>query len=122
MSILGNPSKNITIFVQRGVDFETTFTMRNPDGSLVDLSTSSFLGQVRKTKTSPTVEAEFSFSVSGNEVTISLPTSETDSMIAGDNDIDEASKYVYDILWLNGEETLRPFEGALIFSETVTRV
>jgi hypothetical protein len=122
MSIIGNPSKDITLFIQRGIDFETDFGITNPDGSPATLTGTSFAGQVRKTKTSPTVVADFSFNIVGDRVYISLPTSETDSMIAGDTDTSEESKYVYDILWTNGDETHRVFEGTLIFSETVTRL
>jgi len=121
MSILGNPSKDITIYVKRGENFVTSFTINNPDGSLADLSTSSFEGHVRKTKTSPAIEAEFQFSISNNEVSMTLPTSETDPMVSGDLDTDEASKYVYDVMWTNGSESYRIFGGALIFSETSTR-
>jgi hypothetical protein len=121
MSILGNPSKDITIYVKRGENFVTSFNIANPDGSLADLSNSTFEAHVRKTKTSPTIEAQFQFSISNNEVTMSLPTSETDSMVSGDNDTDEASKYVYDVMWTIGVDTYRIISGALIFSETSTR-
>lgn len=121
MSILGNPSKDITIYVKRGENFTTSFSISNPDGTIVSLSGSTFEGQVRKTKTSLTVEADFSFSISNNEVTMTLPTTETDPMVSGDNDTDEASKYVYDVMWTYSGQTYRIFGGALIFSETVTR-
>jgi hypothetical protein len=121
MSILGNPSKDITIYVKRGENFTTSFSINNPDGTPVTLTGTTFTADVRKTKTSPTVEASFTFSISGTEVTMTLPTSETDPMVSGDNDTDEASKYVYDVMWTYSGQTYRIFGGALIFSETVTR-
>lgn len=121
MSVIGNPSKDITLYVQRGVNFTTSFGINNPDGTPANLVGSTFEAKVRKTKTSPTVEADFSFSISGNEVTMSLPTSETNSMVAGDLDTDEESKYVYDVIWITGGQSYRIFGGALIFSETVSR-
>lgn len=121
MSVIGNPSKDITLYVQRGVNFNTSFTITNPDGTPVNLAGSTFEGKVRKTKTSVTVEADFSFSITGNEISMSLPTSETNTMVAGDLDTDEASKYVYDVMWTTGGQSYRIFGGALIFSETVTR-
>lgn len=124
MTNIGSRAANKTIYVKQGTDWTATFWFTNPDGSVVDLTGSSFGGQIRRSRLSSDIAATFTFSVnlSTNKVTASLSGVITSAMVAGEKEIDEDSKYVYDWEWTKSDTTIDRFqEGALILSAEVTR-
>jgi hypothetical protein len=124
MTEIGQRASNLTIYIKRGSDWTTTFTIFNPDDSPVDLSGSSFAGQIRKVRLAEEIVASFIFSINEltNEVTVSLPKSVNNSIPCGENEDSRLSKYVYDFEWTRSDGSVDRFqEGPLIISADVTR-
>jgi hypothetical protein len=117
----GKPAKeNITIL--QGSDFVMRFTIKNPDGSIVDLTGSSFAGQIRRPKSSPGITEQFDVTKTGNEVSFSIPKSRTSAIPAGEKVNDAESIYFYDIEWTDSRGITKRFlEGRVSVSKEVTR-
>lgn len=78
------PAVNITI--EKGTDFENSFTINNPDGSVFNLSGYSAVAKIKKYPTS-SVSTPFSVSIvsgSGN-IRISMASSITSQLSEGRN-------------------------------------
>jgi hypothetical protein len=121
---IGSPANNVPIYVKRGSDWTATFTLYNSDDEVVDLTDSSFRGEIRKKRLSPNMLAEFAFDInlSTNEVTVSLDKEDIRVMEVGETDDDKRSKYVYDWEWTRADGSIDRFqEGTLTISSEVTR-
>lgn len=124
MPTVGNKPPCINSYVLQGSTFEKSFVIKDSLGALVDLTGSSFAGQVRKTRLSTTIAATFDITIDFllSRVTYSLSAAITAAMTAGETDESEDSQYVYDIEWTKANGTIqRIFGGILTLSPEVTR-
>lgn len=115
------PIRNLII--PQGQDWSETFTI-STGGSLVSIAGSTFRGHIRKTPTSSTKTAEFTFSLNTgtNVVTFSLADTVSDAITVGDKVTDAASRYVYDVEWVDSGGTVkRIFQGTISFDPNTTR-
>lgn len=124
MVTIGTKPPCVNTFVLQGSTYKKAFVIKNSAGALVDLTGSSFVGQIRRTKSSTTVVASFTFSVnlSLSRVEYSLSAATTAAMTAGATDDSSDSQYVYDIEWIKSDGSIqRIFGGVLTLSPEVTR-
>lgn len=124
MPTVGTKPPCINSYVLQGSTFEKSFTIKDSAGTLVNLTESSFAGQVRKTRLSTTVAATFTITIDLglSKVTYSLSAAVTAAMTAGETDESEDSQYVYDIEWTKPDGSIqRIFGGVLTLSPEVTR-
>lgn len=123
MGAIGSRARKIDFYIKQGSDWSTAFTIMDSNG-IVDLTGSSFAGQIRKTRLSENASASFTFSVNltTNKVTVSLSDTVTGSLEAGEDETDSESKYVYDFEWTRSDGTVDRFqEGQIIVSSGATR-
>ena len=100
--------------------------LRNPDGTLVDLTGCIVRGQVRRNPASPTVVAEFGIAYAPVRTDgwyeFSLTDTDTAAMTAGARVDDTASTYAYDIELVDATgRVFRLLYGALRLRAEVTR-
>lgn len=107
------PSVNITI--EKGMDFEATYVVTNPDGSVYVLTNQSATAKIKK---HPTASSSGSFSTSitsgVGEIKISMASSITSDLTSGRN--------YYDVVITNsvtGKKT-KVFEGMALVRDTVS--
>jgi hypothetical protein len=104
------------IVIDQGADFATTITVENENG-VVDLSSYTARGQIRKHYTSSTaVDFNVTIEVPKTEgkVTLSLTNAQTGAM--------EAGRYVFDAELVSASNTVsRLVEGIATVSPQVTR-
>jgi hypothetical protein len=104
---------NIT--VDQGSNYSTTVALTDDDGDAISLVGYTAAAQIRKHYTS-TNAISFSTSIleSNGQITISLTTTQTNSMTSG--------KYVYDIEIISSANVVsRVLEGILTITPGVTR-
>jgi hypothetical protein len=106
---------NINLIIEQGADYNVDFTIRNDDGSrlnLTDYSVSSFL------KKHPTSIKTYPFNVSftnrlAGEIKVSMDSTITNTLSEG--------RYVYDVLLTSGNGTkTRVIQGNILVSPGVT--
>lgn len=105
----------VNLVVDQGADFTTTITLKEDDGSLLDLSTYGGAAQMRKHYTS-TSATNFTVSLAGNSgvVTLTMSANTTSNLTAG--------RYVYDLeLTDTGGVVSRIVEGIVTVTPNVTR-
>lgn len=103
------------LYVDQGTSFLQTFTLRNPDGTLLDITGYTGRAQFRKEYTS-TEAFNFVVSLGGNTgvVTIALTPNTTSNVSAG--------RYVYDVeIESNTGVVTRLLEGFITLTPEVTR-
>jgi hypothetical protein len=107
------PAVNLTI--DKGTDFEATFTVTNSDGSAFSLNNYAATAKIRK---HPTASASKSFSttitVATGEIKISMSAANTSGLTAGRN--------YYDLIITNSStnKITKVFEGTAIVTDTVS--
>jgi|NOAtaT_6_FD_contig_51_933742_length_677_multi_1_in_0_out_0_1 hypothetical protein len=124
MPTIGSRAANAKLAINQGSDFSFEMDLKDSVGAVVSLTGSSFQGQVRKTKDSPTVVCSFVVAVNTttNKVTFSLANTVTAAIPAGPRPSDSDSQYVYDIDWIKpGGSKERILEGIVEVSSEVTR-
>jgi len=115
--------------VEQGATFSKTFTLKDASGAVINLSTYTGRGQIRKYhRSDDPPEATFvvAFFTNGTDgkLVISLTAAVTAALTAGETVGDVRSKYVYDIeLFVTATPTIvrRILEGDLYVSPEVTR-
>lgn len=103
------------LYVDQGTSFLQTFTLRNPDGTPLDITNYTGRAQFRKEYTS-TEAFSFTVSLGGNTgvVTLSLAPNTSSNVAAG--------RYVYDLeLESNTGVVTRLLEGFITLTPEVTR-
>jgi hypothetical protein len=124
MTTIGSRAANAKIEVKQGSDFAFEMDLKDSTGTVVNLTGSSFQGQVRKTKNSPTVVCAFSVAINTttNKATFSLSNTVTAAIPAGNHPTAPESQYVYDIEWIKpGSLRERVLEGVFEVWAEVTR-
>lgn len=109
-------SGKLDLTIEQGSTFSRTITIKDSSNVVVDISTDTFAGQVRKRHQSGTVEASFTFTITdgaNGEVTATISATDTASMDPGD--------FVYDIEWTSGSTVTRLLEGVATVTPEVTR-
>ena len=109
-------ARNINLVLDQGVDFEATFTIRNENGSALNLTGYSGAAQLRKhpeaSKSTPFV-VTFPNRVNG-QIKVAMASTVTSAI--------EGGRYVYDLVLVspNAYKT-RPIQGNLLVIPGVTR-
>lgn len=109
-------SGKLDLTIEQGATFSRTITIKDASNVVVDISTDTFEGQVRKRHQSGTTEASFTMTVTdgpNGEVTATISATDTAAMDAGD--------HVYDIEWTSGSTVTRLLEGTATVTPGVTR-
>lgn len=120
---------NLDLLIEQGTTFKRTITVKNSLDVEVDLTGSTFRGQIRKTPSSQTVAATFVCTLL-NQIT---DTGKVDIVISAENTalipLATASKplltsenFVYNIEWVKPDSSVvRILEGLAIVSPEVTK-
>lgn len=99
--IIGYKGERLDLLIRQGATFgPVVMTITNPDGSPVNLLDSVFRGQIRKFFNSPTIEATIVASVTNGllgQVTFSIPAEQTEVLVAGSDEEQPESQYVWDL-------------------------
>ena len=109
-------SGKLDLTIEQGATFSRTITIKDASNVVVDISTDTFAGQVRKRHQSGTVEATITCIVTdgpNGEVTATISATDTAAMDTGD--------FVYDIQWTSGSTVTRLLEGVATVTPEVTR-
>lgn len=105
----------VNLVVDQGTTFETSVTLTDDNGDLVDLTNYSGAGQIRKHYTSSNSVA-FTVTLGGanGTITLGLSANSTANLVAG--------RYVYDIEITTTSNTVnRILEGIVTVTPQVTR-
>lgn len=105
----------VNLVVDQGADFTTTVTLKNDDGSALNLENYSGAGQIRKHYTSSTA-TNFTVTLTADTgiVTLSLSDTQTSALTAG--------RYVYDVELTDPDGIIsRIVEGIVTVTPNVTR-
>ncbi len=110
-------SGKLDITVEQGATFERNITIKDSSNVAVNISGSTFQGQIRKRHQSATKEADFDFTISnasGGVFIATITATNTGNMEPGD--------FVYDIEWTQSDATVtRLLEGTATVTPQVTR-
>jgi len=103
------------IYMEQGSDFSTSFTIRDANDSLMDLSSYTGRSQMRKHHSSQTAH-DFTIITSSNGlVTLSMTAEATANV--------EEGRWVYDVELVSGANVVtRPIEGQVVVKPEVTRL
>jgi hypothetical protein len=117
---MATDSNILDLEIKQGQDEELLITVKNEDGSLVDLTGFTFAGQVRDTFIGSLIFS-FSFQVQNQgtnqgEVKMTVAASVTSRV-----KINQPTSYVYDVEMNSGSKKTRILEGKLGLSPEVTR-
>jgi hypothetical protein len=102
VSSVGNFGQELNLQIRQGATFgPVVVTLTDATEQPLDLTGCQFRGQIRKTRSSPVVVAEFSFTISDplvGKVSFGLADDVSLTIPCGDTTRDPLSQYVYDIL------------------------
>ena len=109
-------ARNINLVLDQGVDFEATFTIKNENGSALNLTGYSGAAQLRK---HPEASKSTAFTVTyPNRVNGQIKVAMTDTVTA----TIEGGRYVYDLVLTSPNDyKTRPIQGNLLVIPGVTR-
>ncbi len=112
----------LDLYIEQGTTFKTKLTFKDANEVLIDISSWSFAGQIRRTYDATSILASFAFAIQNQitntgEVIVSLTNTQTSGIPA------EAAitNYAYDIEATISGEVRRMVEGKVKFSAEVTR-
>lgn len=105
----------VNLSLDKGVDFESTFSVTNSDGSVYSLLNHTASAKIKKHPSSSTYKSfSTAITVSIGQIRISMASSITDTLSVGRN--------YYDVIVTNsntGRKT-KVFEGSIIVNDSVT--
>ena len=104
------------IYIDQGSDFETTISLTDSNGDILDLTGYTVLAQIRKTYGSTTLAGTFTTALVANTGQLTLTLADTITAAMG------SGRYVYDVLLTDssGDKT-RVLEGQTILTPGVSR-
>lgn len=105
----------VNLVIDQGTTFETTVTLRDDSGDILDLTGYSASGQIRKHYTSSN-STSFAITLGGanGTVTLAMSANTTANVVAG--------RYVYDVeLTTASSQVSRIMEGIVTVTPQVTR-
>lgn len=119
-------SRRYDLTVYQGETFDLLLRLKNENGTPFDLTGWQVRGQIRKTRRSVDVVANFEFVISNpitGEIQVILPFDVTEAIPAGETVSDLRSRYVYDIEIFNSQTNVvkRILEGYVRVSPEVTK-
>tara|TARA_Y100000114_G_scaffold153321_1_gene173061 strand:- start:494 stop:829 length:336 start_codon:yes stop_codon:yes gene_type:complete len=110
-------SGKLDITVEQGATFQRNITIKDSANVAINISGSTFQGQIRKRHQSATKEADFDFSITNatnGQFIASITAANTTTMEPGD--------FVYDIEWTQSDASVtRLLEGTATVTPQVTR-
>lgn len=109
-------SGQLDLIVEQGSTFSRLITIKDETNNPVNITSSSFGGQMRKRHLSEDILATFTCTVTdgvNGKLTINLTDEQTSAIPSGE--------WVYDIEWYNGSVTGRLLRGTAYVSPEVTR-
>ena len=109
-------SGRLNLTIEQGSTFSRVVTITNSEGNPVNITSSTFSGQIRKRYGSTDVEATFTCIVTdgaNGKLSVQLTAEQTAACSTGD--------LVYDIEWYNSNNTARLLEGTATITPEVTR-
>jgi hypothetical protein len=118
------------LYIEQGASFLRKLTFKDCDGNLVDLSSYTFRGQIRKYVSSPTIALSFTCTVlsqvtNKGELELSLTAEQTASLVLDQqtSPIRQAQEMCYDLEKVDGSTGFveRILEGLISVSPEVTR-
>jgi hypothetical protein len=124
--VLGTFGEELTLKIRQGATLGPfTASVKNPDGSPVDLTGSIIRGQIRKRANDTEVVATLTITIdpgTGGTYSITMPWSETAALACGDSINASASQYVHDIEWQDASGKVLPlYYGKVLVFREVTR-
>ena len=104
----------VNISIQKGTDFENTYTISNPDGSPVNLTGYSGVSKIRKFPESTiTIPFSVSFVPSAGQIVLSMASTVTSQL--------ESGRQYYDILLTSPTNKKdRTFEGMALVTSSIS--
>lgn len=109
---IGFIGEELDLLIRQGATFGPfRMTIKNPDGSPVNLQDAVFRGQIRKAPDSLTIEAAFQFMVTDpmqGKVEFEIDAVTTAAIVAGMTASSNESAYVYDIEYVNEANRVLP--------------
>jgi predicted molibdopterin-dependent oxidoreductase YjgC len=104
----------VNLLIEQGSDFSTSYTLRDENGLVVDLSTFTGRSQMRKHHSSNTAHS-FTVNTFANGLVTLVMTAAVTANI-------EDGRWVYDIELVSGSNVVsRPIEGQVVVKPEVTR-
>jgi hypothetical protein len=121
-----NVGTELDLELQQGADFSHALTILDAAQSPVDLAGASFNAQLRKNWRSTAVLANFGADIATDTtsgvVTLTLNANDTAALLAGEDEADPMSAYVWDVeMTDSGGKTSYPFFGTVTVRGRVTR-
>ncbi len=105
----------VNIVIEKGVDFDATYTVTNDDNSVFSLTNQSATAKIKKHPTATTSKSfTTTITVQTGEIKISMGSTHTDDLSAGRNNYDVIITHS-----VTGKIT-KVFEGMALVKETVS--
>jgi len=105
----------VNIVIEKGVDFDATYTVTNADNSVYSLTNQSATAKIKKHPTATTSKSfTTTITVQTGEIKISMGSTNTDDLSAGRN--------YYDVIITHSStgKVTKVFEGMALVKETVS--
>lgn len=123
---IGSYGERMDVLLRQGGTFGPyTATMKNPDGTAVDLTGCLIRGQLRKKALDTTIVATLDCAITnatGGVYTFGLSAATTAAIPAGEKVTDRASQYVWDLELVDSSGRVIPlYYGPVIILREVTR-
>lgn len=118
---VGNVGEAIPLRIKQGATFSVPATIRNSDGTAVNLAGATLLGVLKKRWDSVAYVA-FSISVvdvANGGIVITLSAGQTNNLECGETEQDSKSRYVYEIKLTESNGVVSPlcYGAATVFRE-----
>lgn len=100
LKVIKQPDGSVDLIGVQGKTWDIKLTLKQPDGTPIDVSSWTVRGQIRKTYKAANVTATWSCSIlngPGGEILVTMPAIDSAKIPCGDSVDDLMSKYVYDI-------------------------
>lgn len=105
----------VNIVIEKGVDFDATYTVTNADNSVFALTNQSATAKIKKHPTATTSKSfTTTITVQTGEIKISMGSTNTDDLSAGRN--------YYDVIITHAStgKVTKVFEGAALVKDTIS--
>lgn len=122
---LGHQIAEKRLIVKQGSALAIQLTFRDSNNALMDVSTFTFSGQIRKKAKDVATAGSFTFDLTNaatGVVVAELSEATTNAMTSGETKESEDSQYWYDMRYRNGDNEFVYFlEGPFVLNRNVTR-
>ena len=122
---LGHQITEKRLVVKQGSALSIQLTFRDSSDALMNVSTFTFSGQIRRKAKDATVAGSFTFDMTNaatGVVLANLSEATSSAMTSGETKESEDSQFWYDMRYINGNnESVYFLEGPFILNRSVTR-